>query len=321
MNKFVLGNYRPGNSYLHKMDPRVKIIGILLMMVAVFFLENYYEIIGVIALLLLILLTSKLSVIQTFKGLKPLIILSMFVFGFQILFNRQGEMIYSKPLNISISSVSAIVVLTFLIIFFRRHLKFKFLFFILYLALVYLSLVYLNYPSSFYVYNLEIYKDGLNTSLFVFFRLIAIVMLSTILTLTTKPTDLTLGIEWLIRPLKVVKINSEEVALIFTIALRYIPTILDEAFKIMDAQASRGADFKNNNVFKKISQLVSLLVPMFVISFERSDSLADAMIARNYIPGKKKTKYHVLKWHLRDTFGLIFSLLFLGGSICLFILF
>lgn len=320
MRNFVLGQYRPGNSYLHKMDPRVKIIGIFMMMIGVFFLKNYYDVLAVIGILLVILLTSKLSIMATLKGLKPLIFLSLFVFVFQVLFNKQGDLIYEQSLYFSISSIISLVVLTFLYFFFNRMIKFKFLFFILYVVLMYLSISFLNYPSALHTWNLEIYKEGLNTSLFVFFRLIAIVMLATILTLTTKPTDLTMGLEWLMRPLKVIKINSEEIALIITIALRYIPTILDEAFKIMDAQASRGADFKSGSIKQRVSQLVSLLVPMFIISFERSDELADAMISRNFIPGKPKTKYHTLKWHTRDTLGLVFSFLFLGAAICLYVI-
>ena len=169
-------------------------------------------------------------------------------------------------------------------------------------------------------YVLEIYDKGLETSLFVFFRLITVVFIATILTITTKPADLTLGIEYLLRPLKAIKINSEEIALIITIALRYIPTILDEAYRIMDAQASRGADFNSGSIMKKAKIIVSLLVPMFIISFERSDQLADAMLSRNFVPGKEKTKYHILKWKALDTVSIIFSLIILGGSICLFII-
>ena len=146
-------------------------------------------------------------------------------------------------------------------------------------------------------------------------RLVIIVTLSTILTLTTKPTDLTLGLEQLLKPLNIIKINSEEIALIISIALRYIPTLLDEANKIMLAQASRGVDFQEGKLKDKIMQVISLLVPMFIISFKRSDDLANAMEARNFVPGAKRTRLHVLLWKTIDTIVVIVSSTFMLGSI------
>ncbi|MCB9498277.1 MAG: energy-coupling factor transporter transmembrane protein EcfT [Bacillales bacterium] len=321
MKNFVLGQYMPGDSYLHKLDPRLKIIATIVIMVAVFFLKNIYEMMGALLILIVILLSARLSILKVLQGLKPLIVLSIFVFVFQIFFNKGGEVLYQTSLSFSISSIIAIVVITFFYFFLMRYMKLKVLYFFLYVSLLFVSLKYLLYPDVYYSFNLEIYEEGMNTSLFVFFRLITVVSLATILTLTTKPTELTLGTEYLMKPLKIFKINPEEFALIISIALRYIPTILDESFKIMDAQASRGADFKQGSLTKKVGQLVSLLVPMFVISFERSDQLADAMESRNFVPGKPKTKYRALKWQTADTISLIFSLLLLGGSICLYILF
>lgn len=320
MKNFVLGQYAPGNSYLYKLDPRTKILATIVLMVAVFFLNNYFQILGALAFLLIILISGKISIIKVIKGLKPLIILSIFVFIFQIFFNRDGKELVSVRLTFSLTSIIAILVISFLYFFFMRYIKYKILYFILFVGLLFVSMRFLVYPSSYYSFNLAIYEDGLNTSLFVFFRLIAIVTIATILTLTTKPTDLTKGIELLLSPLKVLKINPEEFALIISIALRYIPTILDEAFKIIDAQASRGADFKEGNIAKKISQIVSLLVPMFIISFERSDQLTDAMESRNFVPGKSKTKYHPLKWRFGDTLSLILSFILLGGAICVRVL-
>ena len=321
MNRnFVLGQYVPGNSYLYKLDPRVKIISTILLMVSVFFLTTYYEILGALGVILLILLSGRISIIKAIRGLKPLLVLSLFVFFFQIFFNQTGTVIYTSELVFSISSIVSIVVLTFLFFFIRRFVKFKFILLLMYLASIYLSLAYLTYPNILYSYTLNIFDKGLETSLFVFFRLITVVFIATILTLTTKPTDLTLGIEYLLKPLKVFKINSEEIALIITIALRYIPTILEEAYRIMDAQASRGADFNSGSLIKKIKIIVSLLIPMFIISFERSDELADAMLSRNFVPGKEKTKYHILRWKAIDTMSLVLSFILLGGSICLFII-
>ena len=320
MNNFVLGQFVPGNSYLYKLDPRVKIISTIILMVAVFFLKNYYEMLGAIGFTLLILITSRISIIKALKGLKPLLMLSVFVFLFQIFFNKSGEIIHKEEMYISIDSLIAVVLLVTIYIFTKRYIKFGFLYFILLLTGIYFSLAKLDNLYIITSFNLEIYKEGLNMSLFIFFRLVAIVFIATLLTLSTKPTDLTLGIEFLLKPLKIFKINPEEIALIITIALRYIPTIMEEAYKIMDAQASRGADFKSGSITKKAKIIISLLIPMFVMSFERSDELADAMLSRNYVPGKKKTRYHILKWKFKDTFTLIFSILLLGGAICLKIL-
>jgi len=322
MKKFVIGQYIPGNSYVHRLDPRTKIIATLLLMIAVFFLENVYQILGALVIIIIILLSARLSILKALSGLKPLIILSLFVFAFQIFFNQEGDLLVSSNISFSVTTILLAIVILFLYFFFNRYMKFKTLYFLLILSLLYLDFHYLpNYPDPFYVFNLKIYSEGLKTSLFVFFRLITVVFIATILTLTTKPTDLTAGLEWLMTPLKLIKINPEEIALIITIALRYIPTIIDEAFKIMDAQASRGADFREGSLKHKVSQLVSLLVPMFVISFERSDELADAMLSRNFVPGKPKTRYHVLKFKTMDYLSLIFSCLLLGGAICLFVIF
>lgn len=321
MKNFVIGQYVPGKSYLYKIDPRAKILTTLIFMVAIFFLKNIYEILGALTLIIAILLSGRLSIFKAIKGLKPLIVLSIFVFIFQVFFNQTGTLLIERPLTISILSILSALIILFLYFFFLRVVKYKGLYFLLLVILLYLSFRFIPaYPKTYYTYNLQIYKDGLMTSLFVFFRLIAVVFIATILTLTTKPTDLTLALEWLSKPLKIFKVNPEEVALIITIALRYIPTIIDEAYKIMDAQASRGADFREGSIGNKISQLVSLLVPMFVISFERSDELADAMLSRNFVPGKPKTRYHMLKWRTFDFLVIAFSLLTLGGAICLFIL-
>jgi len=119
----------------------------------------------------------------------------------------------------------------------------------------------------------------------------------------------------MLRPLKVIKVNSEEMAMIISIALRYIPTLLDEANKIMLAQASRGVDFTEGKMKDKVMQIISLLVPMFIISFKRSDDLADAMEARNFVPGNPRTRLHVLSWHTIDSFTIALSISILIASI------
>lgn len=169
--------------------------------------------------------------------------------------------------------------------------------------------------SSLTTWNFTIYEDGAFAAFFVMIRLVIIVTLSTILTLTTKPTDLTLGLEKLLKPLAIIKVSAEEIALIISLALRYIPTLLDEANKIMLAQASRGVDFNEGKLKDKVSQIISLLVPMFIISFNRSDDLANAMEARNFVPGQTRTRLQVLKWKTLDSVAIIISSVIMIGSI------
>ena len=140
-------------------------------------------------------------------------------------------------------------------------------------------------------------------------RVFAIIIASTTLTLTTKPTDLTNAIEWILSPLEKIKIKTSIFAMMISIALRFIPTLFNETNKILNAQASRGVDFNEGKLGEKIKQVVSLLVPMFVISIKRAEDLADAMEARGYIPGEKRTKLVVMKCNVLDYFVLIFTLL------------
>ena len=321
MRNFVIGQYVKGNSYIYKIDPRAKIVALLIMMVSVFFLKDIYLILGFLGLIVLIFITARVSIIKALMGLKPLVVLMLFIFAIQIFINRNGVTLYQTDLSISILSIAVSSVLLLTYFFTMRFIKFKVLYFLVILGLIFISFKYIpSIPKEIYLYSFEVYYDGLMTSIYVLVRLISILMLSMLLTISTTPSDLTLAIEWLFKPLKIFKINSEEIALIITIAIRYIPTITDEAFRIMDAQASRGADYKNSGIFKKLGQLVSLLVPMFVLSFERSEELAGAMISRNFVPGKKKTHYHNLKFRFGDLIALVFSLSILGGSICVFIL-
>ena len=320
-HSFTIGSYVPGRGYLYKMDPRSKIFATIIFMISVFFIKDIYFMLGALGLVLLIMISGRINLIKAINGLKTLIILAVFIFIFQVLFNQTGDIVYTSDLSFSLLSIGVSLGILILWIFTSRLIKLKSIYFILMVTGIYLSFVYIpSIPSNYYTYTLNIYSEGLLSASFVLVRLIIVVFIASILTLTTKPTDLTMGLEWYFRPLKIFKINSEEIALIITIALRYIPTIVDEAEKIMDAQASRGADFKEGSLRRKISQIVSLLVPMFVISFERSDELADAMLSRNYVPGKTKTRYRTLKFKLLDLFSLIFSILILGGSICLFIM-
>ena len=126
------------------------------------------------------------------------------------------------------------------------------------------------------------------------------IMVTTILTVTTKPLDLTLGIEYLLTPLKKIHVPAHEIAMMISIALRFIPTIIEETMRIMNSQKSRGVDFEEGSLKEKVSAIVSLIVPLFSVAFQRADELANAMEARGYVPSAKRTRYKQLKYELRD---------------------
>ncbi|MBQ1300709.1 MAG: energy-coupling factor transporter transmembrane protein EcfT, partial [Erysipelotrichaceae bacterium] len=136
---------------------------------------------------------------------------------------------------------------------------------------------------------------------------------------TTKPMDMTLGSEELLMPLEKLKVPTHDIAMMISLALRFIPTLIDEADRILKAQASRGVDFENGKLGEKITAIVSLIVPMFVSCFQRADDLADAMEARGYVVGAKRVRYKTLKFHAGDYVVIIVSNLILVGMILLWV--
>lgn len=165
--------------------------------------------------------------------------------------------------------------------------------------------------------NFKIYEDALYQSLLIFTRLVYMISITTILTSTTKPLDLTAGLEFYLNPLKVIKFPSHEIAMVISLALRFIPTILEEAERIMKAQASRGVDLKNGKLKEKISAVVSLIIPLLVSEIQRSTELANAMEARGYDPSKKRTKYRVLRFGYNDLLALIVVIIIITIAIVL----
>lgn len=143
--------------------------------------------------------------------------------------------------------------------------------------------------------SFKIYSDAISKTLFIVFRLMLMVMITTLLTATTKPLDLTLGIEDLLKPFKRIGMPAHEIAMMISIALRFIPTLIEDTQRIMNAQASRGVDFEEGKLMEKISGIVSLIIPLFLQAFHRAEDLAYAMEARGYYPGKVRTRYKQLK--------------------------
>lgn len=166
----------------------------------------------------------------------------------------------------------------------------------------------------------EIHLDAILQTLKIFLRLLLLIMLSTLFTATTKPLDITIAIDDLFAWLKIFKVNVSILSMTISLALRFIPTILDETYKIMKAQSSRGVDFKNGKLKEKIIAITSLIIPLFISAISRSDELANALTARNYNPLAKRSKYRQLKWKLKDTMSMIFTFLTLTFAIILLIL-
>lgn len=256
MNNIALGRYIPLNTFTHKLDPRYKIMGMLILMVSVFFPSGFrgYGVIG--GFVLFALLMTKISLKMIVKSLKPMIFMLSFLFVINTLVIRTGYVIFSFS-------------------------------------------------------SITLYSDAVFQTLYIMVRLTLMIIITTLLTVSTKPMDLTLGIEDLLSPFKRIGLPSHEIAMMISIALRFIPTLIDETNRIMKAQASRGVDLKEGSFKEKIMAILSLIVPLFVSSFQRAEELADAMEARGYVVAQHRTRYKQLKPTYRDMvmMGAVFSLL------------
>ena len=168
---------------------------------------------------------------------------------------------------------------------------------------------------AFNIGKVSVYWEAIFQSLKIILRLVLMIMLTTLLTATTKPLDLTYALEWYMAPLKVIRFPVHEVAMTISIALRFIPTLLDETDRIMKAQSSRGVDFKHGKISSRLKAIVSLIIPLFISSFQRSEELADSMEARGYNPKAKRTRYRVLKFSGGDIVGFILCSIVLAGTI------
>ncbi|MBR3874214.1 MAG: energy-coupling factor transporter transmembrane protein EcfT [Clostridia bacterium] len=245
LKDITLGQYMPGNTLVHRLDPRTKIILTILYIAIIFCVASplWYVI-----PLVYILLATHLS------GLKP------------------------KNLLKSIKPLRFLLILTFVLnLFFSTG-----------------ETVWLHWGI------LKITKEGLFTAIHFAMRLVFLVAGTSILTLTTSPVALSDGIEILLRPLKVIHFPAHELAMMMTIALRFIPTLIEEADKIMKAQMARGADFESGNLLKRAKAMIPLLVPLFVSAFRRAGDLAMAMEARCYHGGEGRTRLRVLKYTQND---------------------
>jgi len=315
MKNIVIGQYIPGNGFFYRLDPRTKIVAIVALMVSIFLLKNITQMAVAFGIAILALVFGQISIMRILRGLRPILVLLIFTFIFQIMFSTDGTLLVSEQMSFSISSIAFALGFTVLWRVLAKRLRLTFLLMVFYLGTLYVSFRYLNFTPVFSGFMLNIYESGIIGSVFVVVRLLIIITLSTVLTITTKPTDLTSGLEKMMHPLKWIGLSSEDFALMISIALRYIPTIMDEANKIMLAQASRGADFSQGKLKDKAKQVISLLVPMFIIALKRSEDLAEAMESRNFVPGKPRTRIFELKFSMSDVVAIGFTIVCLAASI------
>ena len=316
----TIGQYVKGNSFLYKLDPRFKIIATIILMVAIFLvpansLVNLYILLGFLGVLVLIMLCGRVNLLAILKGLQPILFIGVFTFVLQLIYNPTGNLIYD--LNFEFSWLSILVAVLIVAIWFitSKYINFKVLYMMLMLVGVFVALAFIKIDNPFTSLNLLVYSDGLIKGAFFCLRIVLIVVISTMLTMTTSTTDINLGLEWVLSPLKIIKIPVAEFAMMLSLTLRFIPTLLIETEKIMKAQASRGIDFNEGNIVDKMKQIVTLLIPMFVISINRAEDLANAMAARGYIIGDKRTSIDELKFNLRDYLAFGFVLIILVLSI------
>ncbi|MBQ1776343.1 MAG: energy-coupling factor transporter transmembrane protein EcfT [Erysipelotrichaceae bacterium] len=260
MNNLVFGKYIPIDSLMHRLDPRAKLIGLFLMIAAVFIPKSWLVFLVIALLLALALLLAKIGIKMIVQSFKPMIMMMIFLLVINSLTIKTGDVMFT-------------------------------------------------------IGTFAVYKDAIFNTLFVITRLLLMISITTLLTATTNPLDLTLGIEWLLKPLEVIHFPAHEVAMMVSIALRFIPTIIEETMRIMNAQKSRGVDFENGRLAEKISAILSLIVPLFSVAFERAYELADAMEARGYVPGEKRTRYHVLHFRFMDYLFIFICMAILAFSI------
>ena len=249
MKNITIGQYIPGESIVHQLDPRTKILATLLFIALLFLVETFTGYALGALMLFVIVLLSRIPVKFVLRGIRPL----MFI-----------------------------IVLTLCLHFFMTEGR-------VILQIWFLKLTY----------------EGLIRGLMMVSRLILLIIGSSLLTLTTSPILLTDGIESLLKPFRAVGVPAHELAMMMTIALRFIPTLVEETEKIMKAQMARGADFESGNIFHRAKSLIPILIPLFVSAFRRADELAVAMEARGYRGGEGRTRFRVRKFTRRDAAALI----------------
>lgn len=318
-SKMVFGQYVNADSWVHRLDPRTKIISLFTMMIGIFLINNLFALLACFAIVLIIVLSSKIPLTKFLSSFKMVAMLLVFTAVFQILFNTKGDIliinniVMSGKFKLTVLSLVIIILLLIAYIYSGKIIKkFRVLTFILILIISFYIQTKINVTPVIFEYRISLHEEAFNSALKVLLRVINLISLSALLTLSTKPTDLNSGIEGIFKPFKFMKSQISIFAMMISIALRSIPTLLNESQKILKAQASRGVDFNEGKLKDKVNQIISLLVPMFVISYKKAEDLANAMEARGYIPGDDRSKLEVLKYKTSDILSYIFVLLFIA---------
>lgn len=250
MEKMIFGRFIPGDSVIHRMDPRAKILFVFLFIAIVFVANNAIGYAILLGFTLLVVFLSKIRLYFLINGLKPVFILLLFTFFLHLFFTREGDLLFS-------------------------------------------------------FWFIEVYEEGLRQGIFISIRFLVLVFITSVLTLTTSPISITDGIEILLGPFKKIKLPVHELALMMSISLRFIPTLMDETGKILKAQMARGSDIGSGPVKERIKAVVPLLIPLFVSAFKRAEDLATAMEVRGYRGGEGRTRYRQLNWRVADTLSLL----------------
>lgn len=259
MRDVAFGQYYPGTSLIHKLDPRSKILMLIAFMVLIFCAFNYYSLLICAASVVGVILLTRVPVRMYLKSLKMIIII----------------VLITSLLNLFYGSGEPLV--------------------------------------EFWIFKITL--AGINNCIFITVRIMCLILLSSVLTFTTSPTDLTDAIERLLKPLKLLHVKVHEIAMMMTIALRFVPLLLEETDKIMSAQKARGADMESGNLKQRIKALVPVLIPLFVSAFRRAYELAIAMECRCYQGGDGRTRMKVLKMKKRDYLSVIAVILLIAGVV------
>ncbi len=256
MDKLIIGRYIPGHSLIHRLDPRCKLLSMIVFILIVFWANNLSTNLLMIAFIIGLILLSRINFFFFLGGLKPMVGLILFTTFFQAFFTRGGGDVY----------------------------------------------------WSFWIFQLS--SQGLQQAGIVFVRFVLIIFFSTLLTLTTMPLSIADGVEALLGPLNRFKIPVHEIGLMLSMSLRFVPTLMDDTIRIMNAQRARGVDFNEGSLLQKIKSIIPILIPLFASSFKRADALATAMEARGYQGGTGRSKYRVLAWQLKDSLAILTLLAF-----------
>lgn len=256
----IIGQYVPGDSIVHRLDPRSKLLAVFIFIIVIFLADNFISYGMITIFVAAAIMLSRVPFAFVLRGLKFILILVIITFLLHLFLTKEGDVIYQ-------------------------------------------------------IGSWNIYSEGLIQGTFISLRLLYLVIFTSLLTLTTTPIEITDGLESLMNPLKRLRVPVHEFALMMSIALRFIPTLLEEAEKIMKAQSARGVDFTSGPFKERLKSIVPLLIPLFVSSFKRAEDLALAMEARGYRGGEGRTKLRILTWGMKENVLMLLLALLTGALV------